>query len=65
MTQDKIKAIDLNEILSEDERQIFEEGVNNVRRGGFGEVTLCFRNGYVYRVKTTIGSFNKNGDKQK
>jgi len=47
------------EYLKEDERKMFEQAVEDVRRRGFGEVILCFRNGYVYRVKAVIDSYNK------
>ena len=47
------------EYLKEDELKMFEQAVEDVRRRGFGEVTLCFRNGYVYRVKVVIDSYNK------
>lgn len=47
------------EYLKEDELKMFEQAVEDVRKRGFGEVTLCFRNGYVYRVKVVIDSYNK------
>ncbi len=52
------KALEVD-FLKEDERKMFEEAVCDVRRRGFGEVTLCFRNGYVYRIKVTLDSYNK------
>ena len=52
-----MKVIEL-EYLKEDELKMFKEAIKDVRRRGFGEVTLCFRNGYVYRVKAVLDSYN-------
>lgn len=54
--------IDLTEILKDDELQLFSSAVNGLREQGFGEVTLYFRNGYVYRVKVSIDSYHKNNN---
>lgn len=51
------KVLDI-EYLKEDELKMFEQAVEDVRKRGFGEVTLCFRNGYVYRVKAVLNSYN-------
>lgn len=54
--------VELSEILKDDELQLFNSAVNGLREQGFGEVTLCFRNGYVYRVKVLIDSYHKNNN---
>jgi hypothetical protein len=48
----------LDDILREDEQRLFADAVDDMRRRGFGEITLCFRNGYAYRVKVFIDSMD-------
>jgi len=48
----------IENILKEDELRLLIPAVEDMRKNGFGEVTLYFRNGYVYRVKHFIDSYN-------
>lgn len=54
---EKVDKAKINEIFKEDELAIFIEAVKDVRRNGFGEVTLHFRDGYVYRVKAMLDHY--------
>jgi hypothetical protein len=54
-----VTGMDITEVLREDEYKLFSTAVNGLREQGFGEVTLCFRNGYVYRVKVLIDSYHQ------
>ena len=47
-----------NNLFREDERELLNSAVEDVRKRGFGEVVLCFRNGYIYRVKVTFEDYN-------
>ncbi len=56
----KVQEIFKDGVLKDDEREMLERAVVGARKLGFAEATftLCFRNGYIYRVKVLLDNYN-------
>lgn len=61
--KEQTTPIAVEDILNDDEIRILKPAVADVRKLGFGEVVLIFRNGYIYRVKVTL-DYHNGGDKK-
>lgn len=48
--------------LHEDELSLLMDAIADARKRGFGEITLCFKNGYVYTVKESFQRHNENNN---
>lgn len=55
------------DILNEDERRIFASALEDVRKQGFGDIILSFRNGFIYHIRVVLDYHGegkgKNGGK--
>lgn len=55
-------------IMNEEERRIFAPALEDLRKQGFGQIILTFRNGFIYNIKVVLeyhdGGIGKNGGKK-